>query len=93
MVVDLRDMKPSSRSLTGINGASETMIGTIKLPVYACGVTPTIKFLVIRTSAPYNAILGTPWLHSMKAICAYSFQDPAAKYKPFEETSRPHAAY
>ena len=33
MGVDLRDMKPSSRSLTGFNGASETMIGTIKLPV------------------------------------------------------------
>ena len=63
----MRDMKPSSRSLTGFNVASETMIGTIKLPVYACGVTRTIKFSVIRTSALYNAILGTPWLHSTKA--------------------------
>ncbi|KAF2591783.1 hypothetical protein F2Q70_00039354 [Brassica cretica] len=60
MGVDLRDMKPSSRSLTGFNGASETMIRTIKLPVYACGVTCTVKFSVIRTKAPYNAILGTP---------------------------------
>ena len=68
MGVDLRDMKPSSRSLTGFNGASETMIGTIKLPVYACGVTRTVKFSVIRTKAPYNAILGTPWLHSFKAV-------------------------
>ena len=68
MGVDLRDMKPSARSLTGFKGASETMIGTIKLQVYACGVTRTIKFSVIRTKALYNAILGTPWLHSMKAI-------------------------
>ncbi|XP_013617876.1 PREDICTED: uncharacterized protein LOC106324459 [Brassica oleracea var. oleracea] len=68
MGVDLRDMKPSSRSLTGFNGASEKMIGTIKLPVYACGVTRTVKFSITRTKAPYNAILGTPWLHSMKAI-------------------------
>ncbi|XP_013624871.1 PREDICTED: uncharacterized protein LOC106331064 [Brassica oleracea var. oleracea] len=68
MGVDLRNMKPWSRSLTGFNGASETMIGTIKLPVYACGVTHTVKFSVIRTKAPYNTILGTPWLHSMKAI-------------------------
>ncbi|XP_013601263.1 uncharacterized protein LOC106412608 [Brassica napus] len=68
MGVDLRDMKPSSRSLIGFNGASETMIGTIKLPVYACGVMRTVKFSVIRTKAPYNVILGTPWLHSMKAI-------------------------
>ncbi|XP_013732945.1 uncharacterized protein LOC106436528 [Brassica napus] len=31
MGVDLRDMNPSSRSLTGFNVASEMMIGTIKL--------------------------------------------------------------
>jgi len=68
MGVDLRDMKPLSHSLTGFNGASEMMIGTIKLPVYACGVTRTVKFSVIRTKAPYNAILGTPWLHSIKEI-------------------------
>ncbi|KAG2282864.1 hypothetical protein Bca52824_054084 [Brassica carinata] len=68
MGVDLHDMKPSSRSLTRFNGASEMMIGTIKLPVYACGVTHTVKFSVIQTKAPYNAILGTPWLHSMMAI-------------------------
>ena len=68
MGVDLRDMKPSSCFLTGFNGASETMIMTIKIPVYTCGVMRTVKFSVIRTRAPYNAILGTPWLHSMKAI-------------------------
>ncbi|XP_013614865.1 PREDICTED: uncharacterized protein LOC106321095 [Brassica oleracea var. oleracea] len=68
MEVDLRDMKRSSRSLTGFNGASETMIGTIKLPVYACGVIRTVKFSVIRMKAPYNAILRTPWLHSVKAV-------------------------
>ncbi|XP_048619845.1 uncharacterized protein LOC125590349 [Brassica napus] len=68
MGVDLRDMKPSSRSLTGFNGSSEQMIGTIRLPVYAGVVTRTVKFSVIRAKAPYNAILGTPWLHSMKAI-------------------------
>ena len=61
-------MKPLSRSPTGFNRASETMIGTIKLPVYACGVTRTLMFSVIRTKAPYNNILGTPWLHSMKVI-------------------------
>ncbi|XP_013739277.2 uncharacterized protein LOC106442094 [Brassica napus] len=68
MGVDLRDMKPSSRTLTGFNGASEQMIGTIRLPVYAGGITRTVKFSVIRAKALYNAILGTPWLHSMKAV-------------------------
>ena len=68
MGIDLRDMRPSSRTLTRFNGASEKMIGTIHLPVYAGDVTRTVKFSVIRAKAPYNAILGTPWLHSMKVV-------------------------
>ncbi|XP_018454115.1 uncharacterized protein LOC108825305 [Raphanus sativus] len=68
MGVDTESMKPSSRSLTGFNGSSEAMIGTIRLPVYACGTTRTVKFSVVDSKAPYNAILGTPWLHSMRAI-------------------------
>ncbi|KAF8088931.1 hypothetical protein N665_0526s0004 [Sinapis alba] len=68
MGIDLPDMKSSSRTLTGFNRASEQMIGTIRLPVYASDITRTIKFSVIRAKAPYNAILSTPWLHSMKAV-------------------------
>ncbi|KAF8112797.1 hypothetical protein N665_0061s0006, partial [Sinapis alba] len=68
MGINLRDIKPSSCTLTGLNGALEQMIGMICLPVYAGGVTRTVKFSVIQAKAPFNAILGTPWLHSMKAI-------------------------
>ncbi|XP_013639563.1 PREDICTED: uncharacterized protein LOC106344800 [Brassica oleracea var. oleracea] len=68
MGIDLRDMKPSSRTLTGFNGSSEQVIGIIRLAVYAGNVTRTVKFSVIRAKVSYNAILGTPWLHSMKAI-------------------------
>ncbi|KAF2570138.1 hypothetical protein F2Q70_00004420 [Brassica cretica] len=32
MGVDLDDIKPSSRTLTGFNGSSETILGTIRLP-------------------------------------------------------------
>ena len=39
MGIDLRDMKPSSRTLTGFNGSSKQMIGTIRVPVYAGDVT------------------------------------------------------
>ncbi|XP_048623642.1 uncharacterized protein LOC125592488 [Brassica napus] len=68
MGVDLDDIKPSSRTLTGFNRSSETILGTIRLPVRACGVTRTVKFAVVSTKAPYHAILGTPWIHSMQAI-------------------------
>ncbi|XP_013607692.1 PREDICTED: uncharacterized protein LOC106314357 [Brassica oleracea var. oleracea] len=46
MGVDLDDIKPSSRTLTGFNGSSETILGTIRLPVHASGVTRTVKFAV-----------------------------------------------
>ena len=52
MGINLRDMKPSSRTLTGFNGSSEQMIGTIRLPVYAGDVTRTVKFSVIRVRHP-----------------------------------------
>ncbi|XP_048611603.1 uncharacterized protein LOC125585925 [Brassica napus] len=98
MGVDLRDMKPSSRTLTGFNGASEQMIGTIRLPVYAGGITRTVKFSVIRAKAPYNAILGTPWLHSMKAIPStyhqrVKFPGKEAKHRRFGEINKPRENY
>ncbi|WZZ58396.1 hypothetical protein YC2023_058503 [Brassica napus] len=68
MGVDLDDIKASSMTLTRFNGSSETILGTIRLPVRVCGVTRTVKFAVVSTKAPYHAILGTPWLHSMQAV-------------------------
>ncbi|KAF8099657.1 hypothetical protein N665_0239s0001 [Sinapis alba] len=68
MGIDLCDLKPSSQSLTPLNGSSELMLGTICLPVYTCRVTRTFKYSIIRMNAPYNAILGTPWIYSMKVI-------------------------
>lgn len=68
MGVDLDDIKPSSRTLTGFNGSSETILGKIRHPVRACGVTRTVNFAVVSTKAPYHTILGTPWIHSMHAI-------------------------
>ncbi|XP_013632894.1 PREDICTED: uncharacterized protein LOC106338470 [Brassica oleracea var. oleracea] len=68
MGVDLDDVKASSRTLTEFNGSSETILGTIRLLVRACGVTRTVKFAVVSTKAPCHAILGTPWLHSMQAV-------------------------
>lgn len=68
MKVDLRDVRPSSQTLTGFNGESKEMIGTIRLLVYACEITRTVKFSVIDANAPYDIILRTPWLHVMKSV-------------------------
>lgn len=68
MGIDLHDIKPFARSLTGFNGSSEIILGTIRLPVYACGVTRTVKFSVVSTKVPYHVILGTLWIHLMHEI-------------------------
>ncbi|XP_056853285.1 uncharacterized protein LOC130502505 [Raphanus sativus] len=70
MGIDLNDVKPSTRTLTGFNGSSEVIAGTIRLSVHACGVTRTVKFYVVGSKAPYHVILGTPWLHSTRAIAS-----------------------
>ncbi|XP_033138789.1 uncharacterized protein LOC117129318 [Brassica rapa] len=68
--IDLKDVKPSSRTLTGFNGSSEVIMGTIRLSVQAEGVARMVKFSVVSTKAPYHGILGTPWLYSMRAIAS-----------------------
>ncbi|KAF8108588.1 hypothetical protein N665_0107s0010 [Sinapis alba] len=68
MMVDLKDIKPSSRALTGFNGSSTQLLVTIPLNVFVGGVSKLVKFSVIDTKTQYNAILGTLWLHMMKAV-------------------------
>ncbi|KAF8093089.1 hypothetical protein N665_0391s0003 [Sinapis alba] len=68
MKVDPKNIKPSSRALTGFNGSSTTLLGTIRFNIFVGGVNKLIKFSVIDTKTQYNAIVGTPWLHSMKAV-------------------------
>ncbi|XP_024014700.1 uncharacterized protein LOC112088542 [Eutrema salsugineum] len=62
------EMKPSLIPLTVFAGDTITSIGTIKLPVYVGRVTKIVKFTVVDRPAIYNIILGTPWLHLMKAV-------------------------
>ncbi|KAF8105123.1 hypothetical protein N665_0162s0003 [Sinapis alba] len=68
MVVDLKDIKPSSRVLTSFNGSSTQLLGTIRLNVFVGGMSKLVKFNVIDTKTQYNTIMGTPWLHMMKAV-------------------------
>ena len=45
-----------------------SIVGTICLPVYVEGVNQMIKFMVVGGPSAYNAILGRPWIHSMKVV-------------------------
>ncbi|KAF8084346.1 hypothetical protein N665_0721s0003 [Sinapis alba] len=84
MMVDLKDIKPSSRALTEFNGSSIQLLGTIRLNVFVGGVSKLIKFSVIDKKTHYKAILGTLWLHMMKAVP--STYDQCVKFPTREGT-------
>ncbi|KAF8104775.1 hypothetical protein N665_0168s0018 [Sinapis alba] len=85
MMVDLKDIKPSSRALIGFNGSSTQLLGTIRLNVFVGGVSKLVKLSVIDTKTQYTTILGTPWLQMMKAVP--STYHLCAKFLPEKGTS------
>jgi len=59
---------PISRVLNGFNMASKTTKGEIILPINVAGTTQYTMFHVIEGNMRYNALLGRPWIHSMRAV-------------------------
>ncbi|XP_070003570.1 uncharacterized protein [Nicotiana sylvestris] len=55
-------------SLEWLNMASETTKEKIILPVNVAGTIQGTKFHVIEDDMRYNALLGRPWIHSMRAM-------------------------
>ncbi|XP_024006459.1 uncharacterized protein LOC112082972 [Eutrema salsugineum] len=47
-------------------------VGTVKILIYLAGVAKIIQFLILDKPAIYNAILGTPWLHTMRQLPIHS---------------------
>jgi len=54
--------------LTRFAGDTTFSPRTIQLPTVARGMRQLMNFLVVDKKAPFNAILGRPWLHAMKAV-------------------------
>ncbi|XP_028099678.1 uncharacterized protein LOC114299190 [Camellia sinensis] len=54
--------------MVGFNRTPTWPLGAINLEVQAGPRNVSIEFRVIDYSSPYNAILGRPWLHAMRAI-------------------------
>ena len=50
------------------NGAGDKSMAVINLATYAAGINQTFTYHVMDCPSPYNAILGRPWLHQMKAV-------------------------
>ncbi|XP_019250869.1 PREDICTED: uncharacterized protein LOC109229770 [Nicotiana attenuata] len=59
---------PRCITITGFNNAVERTSREITLPVLASGVTLETTFHIMDQDTAYNAIIGRPWIHVMRAI-------------------------
>ncbi|XP_019241736.1 PREDICTED: uncharacterized protein LOC109221736 [Nicotiana attenuata] len=59
---------PRCITLTSFNNAVERTSGEIALPVLDGGVTLETTFYVMNQETAYNAIIGRPWIHAMRAV-------------------------
>ncbi|XP_021740052.1 uncharacterized protein LOC110706439 [Chenopodium quinoa] len=62
------DITRRSTTLVGFSGESMSTLGDITLPTFAGGLNPQTKFNIVDCPSAYNAILGRPWIHRLKAI-------------------------
>ena len=61
-------LNSARRILSSLNEATTTTLGDVILLVKARLVTQWVLFTIIEDLGPYNAIVGRPWLHSMKVV-------------------------
>ncbi|XP_019237189.1 PREDICTED: uncharacterized protein LOC109217405 [Nicotiana attenuata] len=59
---------PASRVLHGFNMVGEITKGEISLSVDMSDTVQNTKFHVIGGDMRYNALLGRPWIHSIRAV-------------------------
>ncbi|XP_019239843.1 PREDICTED: uncharacterized protein LOC109243078 [Nicotiana attenuata] len=59
---------PTSRILHDFNMVGEETKGEIIIPIDTSGTTQNTEFQVINGDMKYNALLGRPWIHNIRAV-------------------------
>ena len=62
------DLTTYNSPLVGFEGRLVTPKGLIRLPVQAGTDVVEVDFIVVDIFSPYTAIMGRPWLHTLKAV-------------------------
>ena len=63
-----QDLAKYDTPLVSFDGRVVIPEGQISLPVNMEGKEVVVTFIVVRSFAPYTAILGRPWIHAMGAV-------------------------
>ena len=64
----LEDLSKYDKPLVGFNRKDVTPKGQIKLPVVTKGKEVEVNFIVVNACLPYTAILGHPWIYSIRLV-------------------------
>ncbi|XP_074300061.1 uncharacterized protein LOC141631267 [Silene latifolia] len=68
MKIDENQIIKKSNVLVGFSGETKNTLGEIYLPTSVEGVSSYERFGVLDCLSSYNAILGRPWIHNVRAI-------------------------
>ncbi|XP_028052569.1 uncharacterized protein LOC114257054 [Camellia sinensis] len=74
------DLQPTSTRMCGFDGMVVALKGQVSLRICVEQVTVRTEFLVVDVYSSYNAIVGTSWLHDMKAVPSTYYQ--VVKFHP-----------
>ena len=64
------DLMPYNSPLMSFDGKFVTPKGMIRLPIQTGPKIVEVNFIVVDTYSPYTAIVGRPWLHTLRAVAS-----------------------